>query len=304
MESLATNLGNTFIQRWDLYPKQLSNGNYICIHKPLRKWHLTKHLAGEMTLGAYVLNQRSQASFMVIDADDDRQLGCIQQIAVDLGSKRVPTYLETSCRGGHLWFFFEQPLSGKTIRKFGKKLLSDYGITKTELFPKQSKLSSGPGSLIRLPFGIHQQSGERYRFIIPGGQMLAPTLDEQILILCAPETISTDTIQSILKQVDTTVDVSPRTPLETKPGSLSKHIKESIPVFDFVGQYVELSPTGRGLCPFHDDHHASFSVNIEENYWHCFAGCGGGSIIDFWMKWKDCDFTEAIKELALVLFDS
>ena len=67
---------------------------------------------------------------------------------------------------------------------------------------------------------------------------------------------------------------------------------------------MELSPTGRGLCPFHDDHRASFSVNPEENYWNCFAGCGGGSVIDFWMRWQDCDFTTAVRELEELLFKS
>ena len=50
-----------------------------------------------------------------------------------------------------------------------------------------------------------------------------------------------------------------------------------------------------------------FSVDREGNYWHCFAGCGGGSIIDFWMKWRethgqDADFTSAVKDLAEMLF--
>ncbi len=43
-----------------------------------------------------------------------------------------------------------------------------------------------------------------------------------------------------------------------------------------MSKYLELPPTGKGLCPFHDAHRASLSVNIEENYWHCFAGCTGG----------------------------
>jgi DNA primase len=74
-----------------------------------------------------------------------------------------------------------------------------------------------------------------------------------------------------------------------------------VTVLEFVGQYVDLKPTASGaigLCPFHDDHNPSFGVNAEGNYWHCFAGCGGGSVIDFWMKWRECDFTTAIKELA------
>jgi hypothetical protein len=75
----------------------------------------------------------------------------------------------------------------------------------------------------------------------------------------------------------------------------------SVTVLEFVSRYVDLKPTASGavgLCPFHDDHHPSFGVNTESNYWHCFAGCGGGSVIDFWMGWKKCDFTTAVKELA------
>ena len=54
-------------------------------------------------------------------------------------------------------------------------------------------------------------------------------------------------------------------------------------VLEFGGRYVDLKPTKNGAigrCPFHDDHRPSFGVNAEGNYWHCFAGCGGGSVID------------------------
>jgi DNA primase len=73
-----------------------------------------------------------------------------------------------------------------------------------------------------------------------------------------------------------------------------------------VRQYVQLDQEGRGLCPFHNDHHESFSVRQDANYWYCFAGCGGGSIIDFWMKWRalhdqDPGFTATITELAQML---
>ncbi len=82
--------------------------------------------------------------------------------------------------------------------------------------------------------------------------------------------------------------------------TLSQRIKQSITVLKFVSQYVDLKPNGSGAigkCPFHDDQRPSFSVNDKENYWHCFAGCGGGSIIDFWMKWRGISFVEAIHEL-------
>ena len=93
-------------------------------------------------------------------------------------------------------------------------------------------------------------------------------------------------------------------PQEARADMVSKKIKASVTVLEFVSQYVKLKPTGKGatgLCPFHNDHHPSFGVNNRENYWHCFAGCGGGSVIDFWIKWRGCDFTTAIRELAKVL---
>lgn len=42
----------------------------------------------------------------------------------------------------------------------------------------------------------------------------------------------------------------------------------------------------KGLCPFHEDTHPSFSVNLnplstEYGLWICFAGCGSGNAPGF-----------------------
>ena len=72
-ELLASGLANIFVQRRDCYARQLDDGSYVCIHKPLHKHLLVSHLNGEITLGAYVLDQDSRARFAVLDADDDEQ---------------------------------------------------------------------------------------------------------------------------------------------------------------------------------------------------------------------------------------
>jgi len=36
-----------------------------------------------------------------------------------------------------------------------------------------------------------------------------------------------------------------------------------------------------GLCPFHDDHHPSFSADLERCYWRCFACDRRGGVRDF-----------------------
>ena len=87
---------------------------------------------------------------------------------------------------------------------------------------------------------------------------------------------------------------------------LSERLKATISVLDFVSRYVQLDERNMGFCPFHDDQHQSFGVHAESNYWHCFAGCGGGSILDFWMKWRerhnqDSSFTATITELRKML---
>ena len=37
----------------------------------------------------------------------------------------------------------------------------------------------------------------------------------------------------------------------------------------------------KGLCPFHEDKNPSFSFNIEDGKWKCFAGCGEGGYKTF-----------------------
>ena len=61
-------LAQRFVQRWDLYARQLDDGSYVCVHEPLNAGHLLDHLRGEITLGAYLLDQDSQAKQLYIIA--------------------------------------------------------------------------------------------------------------------------------------------------------------------------------------------------------------------------------------------
>jgi len=61
-------LAQRFVQRWDLYAHQLDDGSYVCVHEPLNVGHLLDHLRGEITPGAYLLDQDSQAKQLYIIA--------------------------------------------------------------------------------------------------------------------------------------------------------------------------------------------------------------------------------------------
>jgi len=302
LSRLAEGVMNTFIQRRDLYARQLDDGRYICVQKPLTQNHILSHLRGDLTLGAYVLDQASQARFVVFDADEDAQFQALVSAAIHLNQAGSPAYLETSRRGGHLWLFLPRSVSGQVARDFGAGIARKFGLGKIEMFPKQSRLKEGPGSLIRLPFGIHRRTGQRFGFVSTGLAPLAPTLSDQIQLLSAPNQISDQVIDHFRSIMPEALETKPIHPsLNTEGTMLSERIKHSISAYDFISKYVHLTEHGRGFCPFHEDKVHSFAVNADRNYWHCFAGCGGGSIIDFWMKWQNCDFTTAVRELAKLL---
>jgi hypothetical protein len=303
-ETLVEGLSDTFLVRRDLYARQLDDGRYVCIQKFLTPRHVIAHLKGDLTLGAYALNVDNRARFLAFDADDESQWSQLVRMAATLESQGAIGYLEASRRGGHLWLFFSRPVMGRAVREFGLGLVQAFQLEGIELFPKQAALKTGPGSLIRMPFGVHRRTGERYGFFKPDGQPLAASLEEQMLILNHPQNVPPPVFQAYRSLPNTAKESKEKAgngPTEAPTGTLSERIKGSVSVMEFVSHYVELSPNGRGLCPFHDDQQASFSVDVKRNYWHCFAGCGGGSIIDFWMKKQGCDFKQAIKELAGML---
>lgn len=54
-----------------------------------------------------------------------------------------------------------------------------------------------------------------------------------------------------------------------------------------------------GKCPLHEDQtHPNFYIYPETNSWYCFAGCGGGDSISFFMKLHEVDFITALEELS------
>ena len=68
-----------------------------------------------------------------------------------------------------------------------------------------------------------------------------------------------------------------------------------------VGRYVLLKRSGGnlwGLCPFHSEKTASFSVNPSKGIYKCF-GCGkGGNAISFIMEIEHLSYPEAIRHLG------
>lgn len=79
-------------------------------------------------------------------------------------------------------------------------------------------------------------------------------------------------------------------------------VRATADLYDVISADVTLKPAGTGtfmgLCPFHDEKTASFSVRPSLGTWHCF-GCGlGGDIFGYVEQAEDVGFADAVEILA------
>ncbi|HEX3315693.1 MAG TPA: CHC2 zinc finger domain-containing protein, partial [Gemmataceae bacterium] len=83
--------------------------------------------------------------------------------------------------------------------------------------------------------------------------------------------------------------------------ALKQRVKEASDIVDVVGGYVPLQArhgTYKGLCPFHDDHNASFDVDPRRQRYRCWACSKIGDVFSFVMEHERVDFREALELLA------
>ena len=87
-------------------------------------------------------------------------------------------------------------------------------------------------------------------------------------------------------------------------GILDEDVARVRAATDFVqvaSEHVALKRQGRrwtGLCPFHAENTASFSVNAEEGLYYCFGCQAKGDVITFVREVEHLDFVEAVEKLA------
>lgn len=85
------------------------------------------------------------------------------------------------------------------------------------------------------------------------------------------------------------------------PPSFIDELLARNPIEDVVGQYVTLKRSGGnlfGLCPFHGEKTASFSVAPEKGIYYCFGCHKGGGAINFMMEIEGLSYPDAVRSLA------
>lgn len=303
-----------FCHRADLYAQQRPSGAYFLRHAPVTEEVIKSHLQGTITAGWYALRPDNTVRWVALDADQSDGLALLQHAWQALEGKGVPSHLELSRRGGHLWVLFE-PLPAATARRLVLGSLPTLGA-EVEVFPKRDKLDQGSkiGNLMRGPFGIHLLTGRRYPFVDPISlRPVSPTVVGTLEYLGGAARLSAADATSKLASLDREADYSPAALPGERRGvgsgrrSAMARVKELIgDPYAFIAQFVDLDERGRGHCPFHPpDHHPSFAVNREQGYWVDFHAVNprtgkyvGGDVIEFYRRLKDLSYRQVLRELS------
>lgn len=78
-------------------------------------------------------------------------------------------------------------------------------------------------------------------------------------------------------------------------------LKSKINYREYYRTYLELHQRGRllwAICPFHNDHSPSFSIDEETGIWRCWSEAISGDIIDFHQRITGKSFVDSVLEIA------
>lgn len=170
-----------FGARLDDYAVQTEDGRYRRTRQPLTPDVLARHLRGEETCGAYVLDENGMGLWTLVDLDamEREWLERLFNAGVALGIRPDAMLREFSgSKGYHLWVFMAEKTPGPQLQKIGQIIVERSGVPRTdsrylhpsgqprvliEIYPKTTDMSATPesmGQLVKLPLGIHRKTGQ------------------------------------------------------------------------------------------------------------------------------------------------
>ena len=85
------------------------------------------------------------------------------------------------------------------------------------------------------------------------------------------------------------------------PSAWLDELRSRSDIVQIISGYVGLKKKGKkywGLCPFHGEKTASFSVDGEQQLYYCFGCKAGGTVFQFVMDIERCSYHEAVEMLA------
>lgn len=121
-----------------------------------------KHLCGEELIGIYPLTDGSSVRWGCSDIDVD-DLDAARNLQTALRVKSVPSYVEKTARGFHVWVFANDWIPAPIMRRAFLSAHEVIGLPPKEVNPKQEE-ANGLGNYVRLPYpgGIDKMPENRY----------------------------------------------------------------------------------------------------------------------------------------------
>ena len=147
---------------------------------PITDKIIQDHLTGRKTIGVYPLLTDETCWFLAVDFDKENWLEDAKTFLHTCREHEIDAVLERSQsgKGGHVWIFFENPISASLARKLGSFLLTkamerrhQMGLQSYDrLFPNQDTMPKGGfGNLIALPLQREPRSHGNSAFIDENG---------------------------------------------------------------------------------------------------------------------------------------
>jgi CHC2 zinc finger len=283
-----------FVQHSDAYGRQWPRERrYYKVDEPLTDQILRSHLKGEFTIGLYSIDPTGHTKWSVIDSDEGAQP--LQDIRQELKAADIPSYLELSRAGGHLWIFWSRPIPApdtQILSRFSKGY---------ERFPSGQWVDQESGGLLlRAPLGVHQASGRRYPFVDEELRPVSPGVVRGQLAWLQANVERADSEKLPL------LEDAPERPVQrivypdVKPSPI-RAFNESHRIRDVVEQYTRVNNRGVGRCPWpehhkHEDKHPSFQIFERSQKWWCYTAGIGGNAADWIMRHENLTPAEFVRK--------
>lgn len=157
-----------FIGNPSVYAVQREDGSYYPVREPLTTNMLRKHVAGEITIGTYVLRPgEDNCRTLVFDIDEDPEGAPYKPLVdalLDLGVPSRGIGVEFSgSKGWHVWVLSARYMPARIFRHIGRAAMAQADVS-CEMFPKQDAVRD-LGNLVKVPGALHQVSKKRSYFV-------------------------------------------------------------------------------------------------------------------------------------------
>jgi hypothetical protein len=281
--TVATYYAALFPARVDAYSAWTEDG-WRPVREELTPGVVLDALTGKSPpVSGYMIAPGSVGHSMALDFDGEEGLPQAVTAAHYMTDAGLPTYLETSRRGAHLWCVLDDVLPAKTIRRGLRALLRGAGLDpldpKIELRPGSDHveaewdpehpgkvIGTGLGHALRLPSMPHPKTGDRGILSDADGVRLGATLADALLAIeWAPASLLVEWAHTWRPKVRHVPPIYRQAHDFPPDDSLASDILR-----DLWG--VENARPGRAVrCPAHDDKNPSLNVFPDDRRVMCMT---------------------------------